>query len=714
MSLNVESDIQEIMAALIKGREALSSAQEQDLQGYLRDLAMSRGFPLHPAVCFNALCWNFDLEMSRYCDAPLDDMVRVHSGERRDALPVGAFVKVPAGRGSDEFWGEIVYKEGRRSELSPDEVDAQFSGAPAPVLEEGDRRINELCEALVVDFEAIEEPNQQGLERQRERGVVMDSRRHIVHPAIYDEPEAQLDDATYFARWTVRHLGAELRRSRFGVLLADEVLDSDKLLGEALVAALSTLRVVMRSAPNCAMWRDFLFDLDSYEERLNDFEIPVGRSDLDAVAAQLARAPRNALVEYRPLGPRLAQIAGETADLNGPLWASAICHASYYLTQWLAQHAPEGVYVTQSKQVHLRLDDAWQWGGIWRIERLIDASVSYCAIAPDVPLGLGYLESTGALVGEALDDEDSFIVVGDVISRGVTLSVADIHNDRLSLVSSMIEEMRAVTREHSEDTVVVRIAIEGIDVSNFESVHHARLSLEMEASSLIGVLWPPQFVAGSRVTVSWARTSTVVDVDLGLREEPFLLGELPYIYDCDPRVFLRANGVGEPLGARGRSLRDMVLDVFRHRAQVLEDQRRATTLVRMTWAIYGPDAPVAARESIRRLLDELCDEGVISQSADQYLWAPDARVPRVGDFVPDDDVEGPRRQYVIAYEVEPFLRALVVSSEASPERKAQYQAYRKELGFPSWLPAELPRGKTFVRAHERGHRPDLSNPSGIS
>lgn len=704
----IDLDLERVLAALVEGRGALGDDDRRALQRYLHDLATSRGFPLHPAVCFNALCWDFDLATGHYADAPVDDLVAVRAGERRPALSVGSFVSVPAGQGSDEFWGEVVYKEGRRIDLSPDPVDSWMSGPPSEVLEEEGRAICELREALVLDFDAVEEPNQQGLERQRERQTVMDSRRHVVVDAIYDAPDADLDDATYFARWTVRHLGASLRRSRFGVQLDDAVLVSDEQLVAALVAALTTLRDVMRDVPGCARWRDYLFDLAAYDERLGDPEIPLGRSDLDSVVASLARPPRTGLVEYRPLGPRLIQIAGQTADLNGPLWPAAICHASYYLTEWLRENAPEGVCDVLSKPVHLRLDDAWQWGGIWRAERIVDAPSAYCAIAPDIPLGLGYLESIGGFQDEPAVEDEPTGTSADLLARAVTLSVADIFNDRLSLPASMVDELRDTLRVSGLDTVVVRLAVEGLDLDVGSRVHHARVSTPAEPPSLIGVAWPPQFVPGTRVSASWSRSSTVLDVSLRRREEPFLLGEFPYIYECDPRLFLRAAGAGEPPDARGRSLRDLVLDVFRHRATHLDDQRRATTAVRATWAIYGPGAPAPAGESIRRLLEELCDEGVLTRRGDEYVWSIDGQSqPRVGDPELDDE---DRHRFIVAHEVSPFLRTLAISPEASPERQALYRAYREELGCPSWLPPELPRGKTFVRAHERGQRPDPSAP----
>ena len=86
--------------------------------------------------------------------------------------------------------------------------------------------------------------------------------------------------------------------------------------------------------------------------------------------------------------------------------------------------------------------------------------------------------------------------------------------------------------------------------------------------------------------------------------------------------------------------------------------------MRATWAIYGPGAPAPAGESIRRLFDELCDEGVLTRRGDEYVWSIDGQSqPRVGDPELDDE---DRHRFIVAHEVSPFLRTLADLARGQP------------------------------------------------
>jgi hypothetical protein len=222
------------------------------------------------------------------------------------------------------------------------------------------------------------------------------------------------------------------------------------------------------------------------------------------------------------------------------------------------------------------------------------------------------------------------------------------------------------------------------------------------------VEWPYPYCAGSRVNVVWVRGSAAVDVVLRRRSEPFVIGEYVYEYECDERLFARGNGIPEPPSARGRSLRDLVLDVIRRRGDDCADGCRETTRERVLVGVYGPDAPPSAVASIRIELDGLVNSGSLTEDGDLLVWCPGSgRATRVGDASLTDyhDYES---RYVRLHGVRIFLRRLSVSERVSSEREREYHDEWIREGRPLGMPSELPRGYTFVRPHERGTRTDYS------
>jgi hypothetical protein len=695
-----------VFLSLLGGADAFSPSEFAALQGYLRELSVARGFPLHPVVCWNALCWDYDVESRRYGDAPLDNLLDVRHGVVGDALPVGAFVRVAAGLGRGEFWGEVIYKEGRGVPVDSRWVSPASSGAPAVIVDDGRQR-SVLREALIVDFAAIEEPDGQSLERQRQRGEFIDERHHLIVDALYDAHDADLDDATYFARWMITHLRDPLIQGRFGAALSDEVVADDDLLFSALVASISVLREVMASVPGCAMWRDYLFDLTEYENRMTPEaeEPPLGPSDMARMANMLTRPPAHSSVGYSSLGALVLELGGGGADLYGPAWVAAVCHASYYLIKWLEENAPDGWCDSRDGAVHVRLDDAWLVGGVWRVERLTDGLGAYCAIPPEVPLGLGYAESTGMF--EVPEEFETPLTVNSTqIAMSISLTVADVMQSRLRLDRAAL----GVIAAERGDTIVVRLNVEGLALLPSEVAHSTTVHCASdEVASLWGVVWPYPYCAGSRVNVVWVRGSSAVDVVLRRREEPFVIGEYVYEYECDERLFARGNGVPEPPSARGRSLRDLVLDVIRWRGDDSGDGCRQATFARVLYGVYGPGAPPSAAASIRVVLDGLVHSGSLTADGDLFVWCPGSgRAAHVGD-AGLSDYEGDVPRYVRLHGVRIFLRRLRISERVSPEREREYHEEWLREGRPLGMPPELPRRYTFVRPHERGTRNEYSS-----
>jgi len=723
---------------LIAGPGALAPEQRAALEAFFAELAARRQFPLHSAVLWNALVWGLDVDSGTYLEAPIDDLAVVHHAVRCDAVPVGAFVKVPFGgpgaTGHDEFWGEVVYKEGRAEGLEGAWVPAELSGAPAAVSVDDDgRRHAVVREALVIDFDAILEANPHDLQRQSERRQCIDLRRHVVVDAVYDvtpgelgtereHNDAELDDATFFAHWMVEHHAQTLRQGVFGAGLGPDALSSDAVLVETLVSSLATIEDIASTAPGCRTWRGYLFDEAAYEARVADTEDVLGGADMEHLARSLSSVPRGETVAYAGLSTRVAEEFGDDAQLHGPDWATVVCHQSTFTLEWLERAAPDGVLATSSGPVHLRLDDEWQAGGVWRAQALLSGPDPICSLPSDLALGLGYAEANGLALswpetpeeGRLEADPEAFETTPTDLGARVVLSATDIDTGRLRLPAAFLEEVRVTLVDRGQSQLVVRVVAEDYDLGPTERTHWVAPSTDTDGvlPALIGVAWVWPFVVGLRAEVIWTRGTTVVDVTARLRLEPLVLGDTMFRWDCDEVLYARAAGLTPPLvTTRARTLRDLILEVFRTKARADAEGHRRATLAQLSFAVYGPGTSAAARGAVEVVVATLCKEGVLTEEphagpggAHFYVWSPRLRPgTRVADRDTLNAYQGHMVRYVREHEVGLHLRRLTVSPEATPWRAAQYRAEWEACGRPWWLPAELPRGYTFVQKHVRGH-----------
>ncbi len=96
---------------------------------------------------------------------------------------------------------------------------------------------------------------------------------------------------------------------------------------------------------------------------------------------------------------------GEQLMVRGCAYATAVCHTNAYVAESLQREQRSGVL---ADGVHLRLDDDWQAGGIWRAEIVDDPDrYSLATVPPLIPLSLGYAETRRALrVEESLTVEE--------------------------------------------------------------------------------------------------------------------------------------------------------------------------------------------------------------------------------------------------------------------------------------------------------------------
>jgi hypothetical protein len=238
---------------LLLGFSSVMPADRRAIAAYLTDLVTQRAFPLHVSSLWNALYFEWDLDEHGYLAPGLNpDRVRETSfGATAEAVPVGGFVRLAAGEA--EIWAEVVYKEGRHPDIGPDGVvPPRVSGAHAAIT--GEPPHAEIREALILDFDAFGPAWNDPVDIARfERKGRLDEFGHVVMIGCYDQGDAELDDAAYYARYLLLH-------HRDG-LLAEfvEPGTSDEDLYGALLVSLATITEIARGATGLATFNGYFF-----------------------------------------------------------------------------------------------------------------------------------------------------------------------------------------------------------------------------------------------------------------------------------------------------------------------------------------------------------------------------------------------------------------------------------------------------------------------
>ncbi|WP_347059734.1 hypothetical protein ABC795_04620 [Blastococcus sp. HT6-30] len=409
---------------MVLGWEATPPEERERLARYLSALVAARGGPVHVNVAFNGAYFGYDLTAGGYVGGPLDLFAfpQVRFGEITDALPVGALVNIDAGE--QPLFAEVVYKEGAHPSLSDDgAVPAWLSGAPAGATGPGTADVppggSELRELLVVDVDAFGadfSASQARLDRLRHRGRWLNGDGHLLLDARYaSRRDADLDEAAFYARYLLTRGRDQLLSAAapmpLSTVLSDEAGEQE--LAAALDGLLETVAAALASLPELRMWRGYAFTRSSLAARLDD-PGPLGGGDLSSVAVQLARtamplrAGRARRVVTRPdqapaavaategeapstvtftaVGPRLRMVRDAGAQLIGLGYVAAVCHANAVISDYARREVDEKTGLLPGG-VHLRLDDPWQGGGVWRAEH---PASRHSHVDPLVPLGLGW------------------------------------------------------------------------------------------------------------------------------------------------------------------------------------------------------------------------------------------------------------------------------------------------------------------------------------
>jgi hypothetical protein len=689
---------------LALGIDALQPADRARLCAYLSRVAEARGSVLHTNIAWNALYygWNPDGGYETY-GVDLDDWPSLRHGEAIEATPVGALCWVQAG--TDLLWGEVIHKEGRHRAVD------EFGELPSAV---SGRRMETtsgaiLTEALTVDFDAFgpDERRPVELERYARHARYLDAAGHVVVDAIYPREEAELDDVTYYARWLWRMQRDRLRGGWLGACLEDP--GDDEALWAALVGSLRTVDALLDETPGLAAWGAYRYPEAGYRARIADRDTPLGGADASWLTMSLASPPSGGRVAYRTLRHRLLDLCRpEETGLRFAAYPLAVCHANRMVADTLAEAAPDGILTRAGERVHLRLDDAWQSAGIWRVEHLDGSSICpLLGVNPTVPLGLGASgEAADVHVTVAVppssketaaphEETDHAAVVTDSHVHWCVGLRPGAHRDGILPIPA---DAGLVDGE-----ALVRLAHDG-DISDDERVQAVRVA--GGGRRLEGLAWPFDFFPGIRLWCIAVPGGRVVHVATAPLAEPIKVDRTDYQFAFDLGVL----DPGRPGGGREATMADLAVRVLRRHGEPTGDGRVGLDAEGLTRLLFGPDTDDAVRAALARALMDAEAAGRVKGTNGRYTIGPARQGPARPKGGLFGGVDAPTRSGTErlaagvrrAHWVVLHLRRLSVSPMASPDRRAQYRELWQSAPNRHLLPRELPDGYTFVDEHRRG------------
>ncbi|SMD24563.1 hypothetical protein [Lentzea albidocapillata] len=551
---------------------------------FLRELARVRRLPLSVPLAFNALAFRFDLDRGKYTSDLVEtgELPVIAADQVIAPMPVGATARLDTG--GEPVLCEVVFRHGEHPALDPDgKCPPWLSGAPAaavgPGRAEGAGRTAEgvvLKERLVVDATALGSGQPNRL-RRLFGGTLNPDGHLVVRSAYVDDEQAELDDVRLFVSHLLRQRTAEVREALRPV---GPVADDHKL-ADTLHRVFDALATLL-DATGLLRWREMYLHPETYEQWFAGDEDTRGvdPADVDQFSRLLASAclpvegRRFGGVAARPaylaIGPALRESIRDPEDpdlptdaLRGPRYATTLVCAQLYLVEKLSQGQP-GVITLRGKEVHVRLDDAWQGAGVWRAE-LSESIAGELRDQVDLPLALGWLgsaeparveheESTsdesaelGAIPSprfaeadtEELLEQSDGVVARDRWVDDTTLAWQFYLGPRhsrggvLPLTPKVAEEMRAVLPP--EGDLQLDISHPGTELDPA----HRRQRVRFDGRRLHGVQWPDSMFLGIRLTASWCADSFQVKATSTALETPVDVEGIPIDYEFDAAVLLR-------------------------------------------------------------------------------------------------------------------------------------------------------------------------------
>jgi hypothetical protein len=687
---------------LLRGTGAVGHARKVQLEVFLADLVRIRDHPLHATNLWNALYFGYDLQANQGYDPELvsDSIPTVQMGERAPALAVGQFVRIRIGGNVGDVLGEVIYKEGADPDVSEDWVDPALSGRSAG------NGASVISERVVIDLRPFGGSTITAKQWQRilSRAKALDPYGHLLMEAEYQPGLADLSDADYY----IHHLLERFRSQPDGILLGACFREppTEPELREALQRSIGAIRDIAKSSAALGSWRDtYFFDNAAHRRRITDTsDRPLCRSDLDSIAVSLRRAPAAGGPVYSALGPRIIEHlqrdgfgADEQALVRGASYVQALCDTSNHIYQRILKDAKDGIVETYTGRVHLRLDDDWQSGGIWRCQP-VTGSCSLALIPPLIPLHMGQLEASGGSPDDGDDaGEGAVEAIGEKAFR-VTLTRRDLALGRLRLppqIAALVTAQPTVRVTHDGENEMAGVA-------------------RKFGGHLTGIAWP--LLAGfepgiiCRCYLEQAHSMIVCRTDKLSR--PIVIEDHEVWFNVSEAEWRTGRGLGmPPLTQTERkaapSLRDLINRAFRTRGRGDDSERRLTRteLLDILFASPGRVGETfgetwTAEE--RRLVEQTLATMSVERDGADLVWWPAVRATTGSDersLLERYEVGGSLDRKLRRRMVRAHLRRYQVGGyqeNPSPAKIAEYPRARLSFGDGGW-PVELPPNTTWVR-----------------
>jgi hypothetical protein len=691
---------------LLLGPDAVKPAQRSAIGSYFRDVVVDRGFPVHVASLWNALYFSWDLRERGYHGAGLNtDRIELRAfGATDRAVPVGGFVRVASGK--NEAWGEVVYKEGRHPDADPGtEFPPGVSGGE--VVPSGDPPRALVREALIVDWCAFgPEWNEAAALARLRRRERLDAYGHLVMTAVYEDSEAELDDTAYFA-------SSLLRNHREGLLAEFVEADTtDDELYTLLLVSLATVADIAAHTRGLVMNAHYAIAEADYRALVSDGSAgnPVGRDFFTGISRSVVSVPARGKVSYTATGQAVLEHLGrdgglDTAErelLDGPGYGRLVTYANLHLADELAGITDGVVTRYAGGPFHLRRDDAWQWGGVWRSERVrLDDLPAYVRVPPLIALGLGAASARPPMAEApgAAPITDPVTIMADRRSWRVTLSDADIDAGRLPVgpATRFLDRLAG-------STFRLKVFEEGVLAAPF---FNGLVLLERHSRTIMELEWGAEVFGGVFLYCSVGRDGSSVWAELRPLVPPEMIDGIRYEYEHDRLV--RPSGrkrLPASTFRRAGSFRDAIGLAFRAVGEPLDGGYAADALT-LAAAIGGRDV---ASGLLSLVVAEVRAAGCELTADGRYLWRPvvtrqtrgtEAELLRAAAGTEGEHLARHIRPHVVRMHLRRWEHRDPATWDA---RAAAYGPALAECRSYGLRSATLPRGYTFVREHEVGER----------
>ncbi|WP_434743963.1 hypothetical protein [Micromonospora sp. SH-82] len=579
---------------LLLGPGAIPTDLIHRIVGYLTAVAQTRSAPLHICTAFNALHFGFDVETHGYRAEVLTPDLFVPVAvqpQARCVLPVGTFVHLDRG-GRRSLLAEVVARYGADPDVDVDGwTPAELSGAPAGVEQSDGTRTG--IERVILDVQAFGALNAADYsELSRLRRQVLDNRGHLTGPVQYPAGTDGRDDVALYAAYLLGPARPLLLGGPLAELLTDP--GDEQVLAAALHQTFDTIGQLLDGAAGLRIWNGYAVCGDRFTRRSHEGWPGLPAADIDDVVATVRRSAPNP--RYTAVWPLLSSRipAGGTPDSLGLTGAADIVVHTNLVAADLADTAVDGLL---PERVHLRADDPWQAGGVWRTQRE-PVSALVVATDPRIPLGLGHSPAvdTFEMVVPAIEyagpgtlgnsdrpaepqpehvetdplgdddnpDEKQLGPAGrriDEVPPGPTPADTNTteggETDLVVVADSLIVFTVALRESHWEagelplpsaatgvlgaGPLIMQLHHDGDTLDDSEQVQQINRS----GATLTGVSWPWSFYAGIKVTVAAARNATRISVTTTLLNQPLPYGD-QYRWDADAAILAASIGAEPP------------------------------------------------------------------------------------------------------------------------------------------------------------------------